>query len=362
MGGESIQYQLNRFNNFAVRGDLGFAATGSITAFQNFLQGRVTSVQSAFGDPARNFVATDFAGFIQDDYRWSPRLTLNLGLRWKGMSFGHDKLFRARIYDPLLAAQGKNPFLIPAKVDLGGFKGTPGVKDCALNSCFDGNNFAPRVGFAWDIWGNQKTIVRAVGQRERDTYNPGNQSFEVSGQVNLAGTNEPALNIPVRLERFSGGMIDQISTDSRGRFRFPNLQRGYYRVIINAPGFYPAQQDADLQQLFRTFLLFELAREKRNALPALTDFTDIVDARVPSEAREKFVQGRTALAKKNYQDAIPYLEQANAIYPNFFEAHLLLATALIDLREWEKAEPVLQRALELKPRARIETEQGNCRE
>jgi hypothetical protein len=53
-----------------------------------------------------------------------------------------------------------NPFLFPEKVDLAGFKGTPGVKDCALTSCFDGNNFAPRVGFAWDMRGDQKTVLR----------------------------------------------------------------------------------------------------------------------------------------------------------------------------------------------------------
>lgn len=165
-GGEAIQYQLNRFNNFAVRGALQTGSTpaggGSpaFSSFQNFLQGRVTAIQSAFGDPARNFVATDFAGFVQDDFRWSPRLTLNLGLRWEGMSFGHDKLFRAGIYDPSLAAQGKNPFLIPEKVNLAGFTGTPGVSDCALKSCFDGNNWGPRVGFAWDVKGDQKTVVR----------------------------------------------------------------------------------------------------------------------------------------------------------------------------------------------------------
>ncbi len=165
LGGESVQYQLNRFNNFAVRGALTTGSTvgvgNAFSAFQNFLQGRVTAIQSAFGDPARNFIATDFAGFIQDDYRWSPRLTFNVGVRWEGMSFGHDKLFRAGIFDPVLAAQGKNPFLIPAKVNLAGFRGTPGVSDCALASCFDGNNFAPRVGFAWDMKGDQKTVVRA---------------------------------------------------------------------------------------------------------------------------------------------------------------------------------------------------------
>ena len=178
VGGEAIQYQLNRFNNFAVRGALTTGATSSgvtpapsaftncrldtndCTAMQNFLRGRVTAIQSAFGDPARNFVATDFAAFVQDDFRWSPRLTFNIGLRWEGMSFGHDKLFRAGVFDPALAAAGQNPFLIPEKVDLAGFKGTPGVKDCALKSCFDGNNFGPRVGFAWDIYGDQKTVLR----------------------------------------------------------------------------------------------------------------------------------------------------------------------------------------------------------
>ena len=165
-GGEAVQYQLNRFNNFAVRGALTTGATPAgggnpaFSAFQNFLQGRVTAIQSAFGDPARNFVATDYAAFIQDDYRWSPRLTFNVGLRWEGMSFGRDKLYRAGVYDPALAAAGRNPFLFPEKVDLAGFKGTPGVPDCALRDCFDGNNFAPRVGFAWDVAGDQKTVIR----------------------------------------------------------------------------------------------------------------------------------------------------------------------------------------------------------
>lgn len=165
-GGEAIQYQLNRFNNFAVRGALTTGSTPAgggnpaFSAFQNFLQGRVTAIQSAFGDPARNFIATDYAAFIQDDLRWTSRLTFNLGLRWEGMSFGKDKLYRAGVFDPALAAQGLNPFLFPEKVNLAGFTGTPGVKDCALKNCFDGNNWGPRVGFAWDINGDQKTVLR----------------------------------------------------------------------------------------------------------------------------------------------------------------------------------------------------------
>ncbi|MGH9929850.1 MAG: TonB-dependent receptor domain-containing protein, partial [Pyrinomonadaceae bacterium] len=165
MGGEAVQYQLNRFNNFAVRGSLTFSSTSgtgnAFTAFQNFLRGAPTALQSAFGDPARNFVATDYAAFIQDDYRRTSRMTFNFGLRWEAMSFGHDKLNRAGIYEPALAAAGQNPFLIPEAVDLGGFKGTPGVRNCALIRCRDDNNFAPRVGVAWDINGDQSTVLRA---------------------------------------------------------------------------------------------------------------------------------------------------------------------------------------------------------
>jgi hypothetical protein len=165
MGGEAVQYQLNRFNNFATRGSLTFGSTSgagnAFTAFQNFLRGAPTALQSAFGDPARNFVATDYAAFIQDDYRYTSRMTFNVGLRWEAMSFGHDKLNRAGIYDPALAAAGRNPFLIPEAVNLGGFTGTPGVRNCALTRCRDDNNFAPRVGFAWDIRGDQSTVLRA---------------------------------------------------------------------------------------------------------------------------------------------------------------------------------------------------------
>ena len=183
-GGEGTQYQLNRFNKFALRGALTFGSTSSgvapptgtsltqwqlqrctldlndCGAMQNFLRGRITAIQSAAGDPARNFIATDYAAFVQDDYRFSPRLTFNVGLRWEVMSYGRDKLYRGGIYDPALLARGENPFLFPDNVNLGGVTGTPGVSDCALDTCLEKDNFAPRVGFAWDVNGDQKTVVR----------------------------------------------------------------------------------------------------------------------------------------------------------------------------------------------------------
>lgn len=186
-------------------------------------------------------------------------------------------------------------------------------------------------------------------QRERDTYTGNSLTFEVSGEVRFADSGGSAQSVQVRLERFSGGLVDQITTDNRGRFRFPNLPRGYYKVIINAPGYRPAQQDADLQILFRIYLDFELVADSQKSASGLPLLMDVIDARVPPAAREDFNNGRAALSKKNYKEGIALLEKATVEYSNFFEAQLLLGIAHMDLKEWEKAEQSLQRTIEIKP-------------
>lgn len=182
-------------------------------------------------------------------------------------------------------------------------------------------------------------------QRDRDTYSsPSANALEIVGQVRLAGSGLPADRVPVRLERFGGGTVDQLDTDSTGRFRFANLPRGYYKVIVNTPGFHAVQQDADLQVVFRAYLVFELAEEKAGALVPL----DVIDARVPAAARAEYVRGRLAVGKKTHKDAIEHLQRAIVVYPDFYEAHLLLGTVFFDQREWRKAEDAFAHAVALK--------------
>lgn len=167
-GYDLTRYQLNRINRFAIRGSLvfvGTAATGTTTCpptctpLQNFLTGAVPQLQSGAGDPQRYFRATDMSSYLQDDWKVTPRLTLNLGIRWDGMAFSHDLKLRSANYIPALAIAGKNPFVYPAALNNSGVVGTPGFGDCGLPSCFT-NNFAPRVGFSWDIFGHSKTLLR----------------------------------------------------------------------------------------------------------------------------------------------------------------------------------------------------------
>jgi carboxypeptidase family protein/TonB-dependent receptor-like protein len=166
-GFEGSHYQLNRFNNFATRGvvnfnntvaGLGGAGIPALIGMQNFLLGRVTSTQGQSGFATFYFRATDAAAYFQDDWRITPRLTLNLGLRWEGLSIAHEK---QNFLSNFSANGDGSPG--PIKVihpEVTPRVGTPGVSNCTLLDCFDANNFAPRLGFAYDLFGDKKTVVR----------------------------------------------------------------------------------------------------------------------------------------------------------------------------------------------------------
>lgn len=186
--------------------------------------------------------------------------------------------------------------------------------------------------------------IPVFAQRDRDAFTPG-PSFEISGQVHT--DNGPARNVAVRLERFGGGIVDQMSTDNGGRFRFAGMVRGYYNVVVEAPGFRVASQTADLQVLFKMFLMFELSRV--TAPQPADGLSNVIDARIPEPARVEYAKALSAIGAKKAGDAIRHLKKAVGIYPEFFEAQLTLGTSYMDVRAWEKAEEALTRALALKP-------------
>jgi Tfp pilus assembly protein PilF len=186
----------------------------------------------------------------------------------------------------------------------------------------------------------------ALAQRDRDSYVSG-VSIEIAGQVKLPDGGPPARNITVRLERFSGGILDQMAVDGLGKFRFSNLQRGYYTVYVSAPGYKQTRQQVDLQVVMRTYLVFELAQDKSDA--DTNSAASVIDARVPPEAQAEYAKGNADRLDKKTKDALQHLKKAVSLYPEFFEAQFLLSAVYMDALQWEDAEAALRRALEIKP-------------
>jgi hypothetical protein len=107
--------------------------------------GAVTGMTIANGNPDFAVGTKQFGLYFQDDWKATRRLTLNLGLRWdKDFNmFGSSLIPISRTYQELVALN--NPLT------------NPYVSKIAQN---DNRDFSPRVGFAYDLTGAGKHILR----------------------------------------------------------------------------------------------------------------------------------------------------------------------------------------------------------
>lgn len=163
LGYEFRRTFVNAFFDAGYRGRLDF------DSLADFLSGTLSGGRSARGDSRRGTFQNSHGAFIQDTFRWRPNVTFNLGLRYDYFGVIAEERDRFSNFDP---ARGL------VQVGTGGL-------DQLYDS--DWNNFSPRVGFAWNLGGKGKTVVRAgwglfydafsqdfyVGQLPFNTFNPG---------------------------------------------------------------------------------------------------------------------------------------------------------------------------------------------
>jgi hypothetical protein len=82
-GADVRRSQLNDELQNYNRGNWQFSSAGSNNAYQNFVQGVVQTYQQGFGPEENGFRSTEANLYVQDSWRVSPSLTLNLGARFE---------------------------------------------------------------------------------------------------------------------------------------------------------------------------------------------------------------------------------------------------------------------------------------
>ena len=144
-GGEFAHIEVDA-NTHDTRGRFDVAggpANGQIQTLEDFFSGNFKDIQQIVGNPARKLTWTSTAGFIQDDYRLTSKLMVNLGLRYSYVSPFKEASGLLANFDPTsptgLVQQGigVNTIIKP-----------------------DYKDFSPRLGFAWDMTGKGTTVIR----------------------------------------------------------------------------------------------------------------------------------------------------------------------------------------------------------
>jgi hypothetical protein len=150
-------------------GDMTFTGNYSGNAEADFLLGLPTNI--GYGKGYTGTVGqrnSAFGAFIQDDWRITPHLTINMGLRYQ-------------VFTPIYEVGNRmtNFGEYTGQIELAGVNGN----SRALYNQYNGiANFLPRLGIAWTPWGD-KTVIRSAFSRS---------SFqEGTGEYNRLATNAP---------------------------------------------------------------------------------------------------------------------------------------------------------------------------
>lgn len=225
IGGDFLRIQYFSRSYGDTRGRVAFINRFTGHPVSDFVLGYADSTRRQLDASGPYHLVSNYAGFVQDDYKVSSSLTLNLGLRYDVMKQPHEKynalaLFLPPLgkivtagtgtlsqaeFDQRISSSGLTQYVARAS--------EVGLPDTVVRT--DWTNFAPRFGFAWRLFGNSKTVLRggygifygSSSLYRMDEYND-TYPFSVTETYSRVTSDPRRLTIsnpyPDDLRRFSG--------------------------------------------------------------------------------------------------------------------------------------------------------------
>ena len=199
-GYEFRRTSVNQYFDLNHRGKLSF------DSLDDFIAGLPSGGSQTLGNSRRNTYQNNFAFYLQDNFRLTHRLTLNYGLRWDYYGVIGEK---------------NNLFSILDSSDNLVQVGASGGPDSLYPK--DYNNFSPRIGVAYDVFGSGKTVVRAGYGFAYDAFS---QDF-FAGQIPYVTSNAgPLFNDigprPISYGGLDANALQPVACGSPGAISVPN--------------------------------------------------------------------------------------------------------------------------------------------
>ncbi len=138
--------------------------------------------------PVNHLRKNDYVGYAQDEYKWSPKLTLNLGVRYTIFDLFHEENGLANPFD--FATCGAQGF-------------------CGVGASFGHQNYGdvdPRIAFAWTPWKDGQTVIRGGFGTYHEDGQLDDQNLPAKNEVpSFAATSSSSLQITYPVDPYFTG-------------------------------------------------------------------------------------------------------------------------------------------------------------
>jgi hypothetical protein len=203
------------------------------THLDNTVNGPISVVNLNDGDARANIPLDQYAFYVQDDWKVNSKLTVNIGLRYD-------------VIDGYQIDQSGNPNYVKVQTAgaAGQLAGIKGLENFGKDPKEDTNNWQPRIGFAYDIFGNGKDVVRGgwgvyqdVGYTNSNVLFPASDASGAFGAV-FTADNQSGIRNPDGSFYAVGQPLSNIASQNQanpnslplfGQFLDPRLQMPYTR-------------------------------------------------------------------------------------------------------------------------------------
>jgi hypothetical protein len=220
MGFNYIHELFNQITDFSGVPGVSFGGLFSGNSLGDFLLGDPLNATASVGDSSQDLISNFYAGFLQDNWRVTPSLTVNVGLRYEYSQTPWDRSNKTGWFDPTTQVVE--------------YSRSGAVRNGIVDPTW--RNWAPRIGFAWTPSFSRNTVVRGAYGIFYATDNWNELQFEVvlpayyTTQTLNSDPTKPTLSMSqlFPVGTFGSGTTVPFSLDKRSRT--PYVQQWDYDI------------------------------------------------------------------------------------------------------------------------------------